>query len=143
YPIPDQPVSAGYTMIAVSTSQVRLVFALTEKKVAISSSSVSSSSGTIRPPLEAPPAAVSGVVLTPTAYRGLGHFNRPGLGLDFNGVYYIGRLYGKNSLPYTLDKTNYLDRIGFWLLSADGKMQLQSEGTWRPAMAEGAQGLLT
>lgn len=149
YAIPGSPVPPGFATIAASTNTVRLVFGLVEKgapyAVAISTSAggVRISTMPANIPREPPPAAVSGVVLTPTAYRGLGYFNRPGLGLDFNGVYYIGRLYGKNNLSYTTERTNYLDRIGFWLLSADGKMQLQSEGTWRPAVAAGGQAYLT
>ncbi|MFH1726017.1 MAG: hypothetical protein ABII00_15525 [Elusimicrobiota bacterium] len=92
-------------------------------------------------PLKAPPVSVSGVVMTPTAYRGIGQYNRPGLGLDINAVYFIGRLYGKNSL--SVNKTNFIDRIGQWYLSADGKMQIQSEATWRPAAAVGVRGIFT
>jgi hypothetical protein len=82
---------------------------------------------------------ISGIVLTPTAYRGRGK-NEIGLGLDFNAAYYIGRLYGKNSFPWTLEKKNYIDRLGVWFISADGKMLIQTEDAWRPAMAAGAQG---
>jgi hypothetical protein len=85
---------------------------------------------------------LSGIVLMPTAYRGSGARNAVGLGLDFNAAYYIGRLYGKNTYSWTVDKKNYLDRIGLWLLSADTKMQVQSEGDWRPAMSAGVQGIL-
>lgn len=84
---------------------------------------------------------LSGIVLMPTAYRGRGR-NAIGLGLDFNAAYYIGRLYGKNKLAWTVEKKNYLDRVGLWLLSADSKMQVQTEGKWRPAMAAGVQGIL-
>jgi len=84
---------------------------------------------------------LSGIVLMPTAYRGRGG-NHIGLGLDFNAAYYIGRLYGKNSYAWTVEKKNYLDRVGLWLLSADSKMQVQTEGKWRPAMAAGVQGIL-
>lgn len=84
---------------------------------------------------------LSGIVLMPTAYRGRGR-NMVGLGLDFNAAYYIGRLYGKNSYSWTTEKKNYLDRVGLWLLSADSKMQVQTEGKWRPAMAAGVQGIL-
>ncbi|MBI4055800.1 MAG: hypothetical protein HY402_06715 [Elusimicrobia bacterium] len=80
-----------------------------------------------------------GVLLTPTAYRG----NRKegiGLALDFNASYYIGRLYGKNSLDWTTKKTNFIDRVGVWLLTADGKMQIQKEGRYLPAVAVGAEG---
>ncbi len=84
---------------------------------------------------------LSGIVLMPTAFRGKGR-NSVGLGLDFNAAYYIGRLYGKNTYDWTVEKKNYLDRIGLWLLSADSKMQVQSEDGWRPAMAAGVQGIL-
>lgn len=84
---------------------------------------------------------LSGIVLMPTAYRGRGR-NAVGLGLDFNAAYYIGRLYGKNNYAWTVEKKNYLDRVGLWLLSADSKMQVQTEGGWRPAMAAGVQGIL-
>ena len=84
---------------------------------------------------------LSGIVLMPTAYLGRGK-NTIGLGLDINAAYYIGRLYGKNSYYWTIEKKNYLDRVGLWLLSADTKMQIQTEGTWRPAMAAGVQGIL-
>lgn len=85
---------------------------------------------------------LSGIVLMPTAFRGKGR-NSIGLGLDFNAAYYIGRLYGKNTYDWTVEKKNYLDRIGLWLLSADSKMQVQTEEGWRPAMAAGVQGILT
>ena len=84
---------------------------------------------------------LSGIVLMPTAYRGRGR-NGIGLGLDINAAYYIGRLYGKNTYAWTTEKKNYLDRVGVWLLSADSKMQVQTEGAWRPAMAAGVQGIL-
>ncbi|MFA6433545.1 MAG: hypothetical protein WCW52_02505 [Elusimicrobiales bacterium] len=83
---------------------------------------------------------LSGIVLMPTAYRGRGN-NSIGLGLDFNAAYYIGRLYGKNRYDWTIEKTNYLDRVGFWLLSADTKMLIQTEGRWRPAVASGVQAI--
>ena len=78
YTIPDQPVSSGFATIAVSPSQVSLVFALSEKAApsipiaASTGTAVAVSTRTAKPPLEAPPVAVSGLVLTPTAYRGLG-----------------------------------------------------------------------
>ena len=84
---------------------------------------------------------LSGIVMMPTAYRGKGR-NSIGLGLDFNAAYYIGRLYGKNKFSWTTEKKNYLDRVGLWLLSADSKMLVQTEGKWRPAMAAGVQGIL-
>jgi len=84
-------------------------------------------------------AALGGIVLMPTAYRGHGK-NSIGLGLDFNAAYYIGRLYGNNNF-YWAQKTNYLDRVGLWLLIADAKMLIQTEGRWRPAVASGVQGI--
>nr|MBP7796902.1 hypothetical protein [Elusimicrobiales bacterium] len=53
--------------------------------------------------------SISGIVLTPTAYRSNG-INEIGPALDFNAAYYIGRLYGKNTFQWTTDKKNYLDR---------------------------------
>lgn len=131
YAIPDSPVAPEFVNIAVSSAQVRLVFHVTEKKV---------TEAVTKPRAAIPPAAVSGVVLTPTAWRGAGRYSTPGMGLDINGMYIIGRLYGKNSFPDAPRKTNYIDRLGVWLLSADGKMQVQSEGTVRPAVAVGGQG---
>jgi len=141
YHILGEPVPDNYASIAVSTTMVRLVFTIEEKPLFVP--------GLAPPPTgqpwgpakaaEAPPASLSGIVLTPTAYRGLGRDNRPGLGLDVNVAYFIGRLYGKNSLPYTTNKTNYIDRVGVLFLGFDGKMQIQSEGTVRPAVAAGAQ----
>ena len=61
-------------------------------------------------------------------------------GTGFRGLLH-GRLYGKNSFDWTVEKKNYLDRVGLWLLSADSKMQVQNEGKWRPAMAAGVQGI--
>ncbi len=115
--------------------------------VALPGVSVSTSASTSAPALPRPPLSresavpLSGIVLMPTAFRGKG-LNSVGLGLDFNAAYYIGRLYGKNTYDWTVEKKNYLDRIGLWLLSADSKMQVQSEDGWRPAMAAGVQGIL-
>ena len=86
--------------------------------------------------------ALSGIVLMPTAYRGTG-INETGPGLDINAAYIIGRLYGKNTYDWTLEKKDYLDRIGIWLLSADGKLQVQTEGKFRPAVAAGVQGIFS
>ncbi len=130
YEISGAPIPHEFEGVAVSTSQIRLVFTVTEKVV---------SESTTKPRAKAPPAAVSGVVLTPTAYRGAGRYTTPGLGLDINAAYYIGRLYGKNDFALTPRKTNYIDRLGVWLLTADGKMQLQSETALRPAVAGGVQ----
>lgn len=131
YEIKDTPVPSEFQTISVTTAQVRLVFNIKEKVQAAS---------TTKPKFKTPPAAVSGVVMTPTAYRGAGRYSTPGMGLDINAAYYIGRLYGKNSFPLAPRKTNYIDRLGVWLLTADGKMQVQSETDIRPAMAVGAQG---
>ncbi|MDD4004207.1 MAG: hypothetical protein PHW69_03265 [Elusimicrobiaceae bacterium] len=89
-----------------------------------------------------PAVPLSGIVLMPTSYRGRG-LNTIGLSLDINAAYYIGRLYGKNSFDWTLNKKNYLDRIGQWMLAVDGKMMVQTEGDWRPAVAAGVLGMFT
>lgn len=133
YEIPNTPVPPEFTTIAASTSQVRLVFAVVEKADAAAAAVAAAKK-------EAPPAAISGVVLTPTAYRGTGKSTTPGMGLDINAMYLIGRLYGKNSFANATRKTNYIDRIGVWMLQADGKMQIQSESDLRPAVAVGGQG---
>jgi hypothetical protein len=130
YEIANTPVPPEYTTIAASTAQVRVVFDVLEK-----------SSGTA--PVQrfvAAPAPISGLVMTPTAYRGTGKFLTPGLGLDINAMYVIGRLYGKNNFQNSTTKTNYLDRVGVWMLTGDGKMQIQSETDLRPALAVGGQG---
>lgn len=128
YAIPSDPIPPQFTSISVSTDQVRVVF---DVDILVSSAP--------KVRLVTPPSAVSGLILTPTAFRGAGRFNTPGLGLDFNAVYFIGDLYGKNNYANSPDHTDYLDRLGLWLMSADGKMQLQSDGPWRPAVAFGAQ----
>lgn len=128
YAIPNDPIPPQFTSISVSTNQVRVVF---DVDVAVSSAP--------KPRLVTPPSAVSGLILTPTAFRGAGHFNTPGLGLDFNAAYFIGRLYGKNDYPNAPNHTNYIDRLGLWLLTVDGKMQIQSDAEWRPAVAVGGQ----
>ncbi|MCG2726868.1 MAG: hypothetical protein L6420_11570 [Elusimicrobia bacterium] len=87
------------------------------------------------------PISLSGIVLMPTAYRGNGA-DSIGLGLDFNAAYYIGRLYGENSYAWTTEKSNYIDRIGVWLLISDAKMLVQSEKKYRPAMAAGIMGIM-
>jgi hypothetical protein len=116
--------------------------------LSLSTAAVFQSQKAVKPGLPSKPlqyeetrAPLSGIVLMPTAYRGRGK-NSIGLGLDFNAAYYIGRLYGKNKFEWTVDKTNYLDRVGVWLLMADTKMLIQTEGKLRPAMASGAQGIL-
>lgn len=131
YEIPESPVPPEFMTIAASSAQVRLVFNVAEKAVPVSTT-------TAKRPF--PPAAISGVILTPTAYRGAGKYTTPGLGLDINALYVIGRLYGKNSFENSPRRTNYIDRVGVWLLTADGKMQVQSETTFRPAVAVGGQG---
>ena len=130
YDIPGVPVPQEFVGVAVSTNEVRLVFFVTEKVVAAS---------TTKPKAALAPAAISGVVLTPTAYRGAGRYTTPGMGLDINAAYFIGRLYGKNNFTNSPAKTNYIDRLGVWFLTADGKMQVQSETKLRPAMAVGVQ----
>ncbi|MDD5655707.1 MAG: hypothetical protein PHF00_00435 [Elusimicrobia bacterium] len=130
YEIPGAPIPREFEGVAASTSEVRLVFMVTETATAES---------TTKPKAVLAPAPLSGVVLTPTAWRGAGRYGTPGMGLDINAAYYIGRLYGKNSFANAPRKTNYIDRLGVWLLTADGKMQIQSETALRPALAVGAQ----
>lgn len=84
----------------------------------------------------------SGLVLMPTAYRGNG-INQIGLSLDLNAAYYIGRLYGKNDYEWSKEDKNYLDRIGLWMLMADGKMLVQTETDWLPAISAGVMGMMT
>ncbi|MFI5347259.1 MAG: hypothetical protein ACHQ51_12875 [Elusimicrobiota bacterium] len=128
YAIPNDPIPPQYRSISISTNEVRVVF---DVDVAISSAA--------KPRLVTPPTAVSGLILTPTAFRGVGKFNTPGLGLDINATYFIGRLYGKNNYAAAPTHTDYLDRLGVWLMTVDGKMQIQSDGEWRPAVAVGGQ----
>jgi|GEM_PF-1073634 len=109
------------------------------KPVTTSTSPVAALEAAAAPTFDNPAVPLSGVVLMPTAYRGRG-VNKIGPNLDINGAYFIGRLYGKNSLSWTTSKKNYLDRIGLWMLSLDAKMMVQTETTWRPAMAVGALG---
>jgi hypothetical protein len=128
YAIPNDPIPPQFTSISVSTLQVRVVF---DVDVAVSTAP--------KPRLVTPPSAVSGLILTPTAFRGAGKFNTPGLGLDFNAVYFIGSLYSKNNYVNAPQHTSEIDRLGVWLMTVDGKMQLQSDGPWRPAVAVGGQ----
>jgi hypothetical protein len=86
--------------------------------------------------------SISGIVLTPTAYRSNG-INEIGPALDFNAAYYIGRLYGKNTFQWTTDKKNYLDRIGVWYFEADGKLLLQRETKYFPAFSSGFKGIFS
>ncbi|MBO4555546.1 MAG: hypothetical protein J5706_02215, partial [Elusimicrobiales bacterium] len=51
------------------------------------------------------------------------------------------RLYGRNDYDWTMEDKDYLDRIGLWLLSAEGKLMVQTEGKFRPAVAAGVQGI--
>ncbi len=115
---------------------------ITQINQEISTKSINGTNSPIKKEFEFNPSKVniSGIVLSPTAYRGKG-VNSIGTALDFNAAYYIGRLYGKNSLSWTTEKKNYLDRIGVWLLEADGKMLIQTEGEYRPAMAAGVKGI--
>ncbi len=131
YAIPGTVVPSEYSAISVSTNQVRVVFDVMEKVVEAP-----------KVKIVTPPTAVGGVLLTPTAWRGAGRFENPGLALDINAAYFIGRLYGKTSYPDAPRKTNYIDRIGLWTLTADGKMQVQSESNVRPAVAVGGQAML-
>ncbi len=131
FEMPGVSVPAEFSTIAISTSQVRLVFFIAENAVA-------QSSAPARRPFA--PAPLSGIILTPTAYRGTGKFTTPGLGLDINALYVIGRLYGVNNYANAPSRSNYIDRVGVWLLTADGKMQVQSEERLRPALAVGGQG---
>ncbi|MDD5302959.1 MAG: hypothetical protein PHS14_07585 [Elusimicrobia bacterium] len=131
YAIPATPVPSEFSAISVSTNQVRVVFDVMIKVVEAP-----------KVKIVTPPTAVGGVLLTPTAWRGAGRFENPGLALDINAAYFIGRLYGKNSYPDAPRKTNYIDRIGLWTLTADGKMQVQSETKFRPAIAVGGQAML-
>lgn len=132
YAIPGQEIPTEFTAIATSTNQVRVVFDVVEKPKPADA----------KPRFITPPSAVSGVILTPTAYRGAGAHNNPGLGLDINAAYFIGRLYGKNNYQDSPRKTNYIDRVGLWTLTADGKMQVQSDAGWRPAVAVGGQAMV-
>ncbi len=131
YAIPGTPVPSEFSAVSVSTNQVRIVFDVTEKVVEAP-----------KVKFVTPPTAVGGVLLTPTAWRGAGRFENPGMALDINAAYFIGRLYGKTSYPDAPRKTNYIDRIGLWTLTADGKMQVQSESSLRPAVAVGGQAML-
>lgn len=132
YAIPNTQVPPEFATISVSTSQVRVVFEVLEKQAP----------EVPKTKLVTPPTAVGGVLLTPTAWRGAGKFNNPGMALDINAAYFIGRLYGKNTYPDSPRKVNYIDRIGLWTLTADGKMQIQSETDVRPALATGGQAML-
>lgn len=139
YGMPDQPAPESYASIAVSTMLVRIVYTVEEKPLFLPGLTPKAPAAEVSVSTNAPPpAAISGVVLTPTAYRGAGRHSGPGLGFDVNAAYFIGRLYGKNSI--SAHQTNYIDRVGLWFLTFDGKMQVQSETTWRPAVAVGAQG---
>ena len=131
YAIAASPVPSEFTAISVSTNQVRIVFEVIVKAVEVP-----------KVKFITPPSAVGGIILTPTAWRGAGRFENPGMALDINAAYFIGRLYGKTSYPDVPRKTNYIDRIGLWTLTADGKMQIQSETKFRPAAAVGGQAML-
>ncbi|MFA6029494.1 MAG: hypothetical protein WC969_06560 [Elusimicrobiota bacterium] len=152
YAQPNMPVPENYNGISVSTMMVRIVYTIEEKPLILPGLKAGATEAAQTPQTQqaggaqgktaakqGPPVSVSGVVFTPTAYRGLGRENRPGLGLDVNTLYYIGRLYGKND--YSTRKTNYIDRIGQWFVCIDGKMQVQTEGQYRPAVAAGAMGI--
>lgn len=139
YAIPDRPVSPSLQAISISTMMARIVYTVEEKTILLPGLKPRATEQQLTPGV--PLASLSGVVDTPTAYRGINQFNRPGLAFDVNTVYYIGRLYGKNSL--SRKRTNYIDRVGVWFLTGDAKMQIQSEGRWRPAVAVGGRGIFT
>lgn len=86
--------------------------------------------------------SISGLVITPTAYRSYG-LNEIGTSIDINAVYYIGRLYAKNKFDWSVDKKNYLDRIGLWYLETDGKILLQKERKYIPAFSSGVKASFT
>lgn len=133
YGIQGTEVPADLAQLSVSSQQVRVVFDVLEKP---------KPEAAAKPQLVTPPSAVSGVLLTPTAYRGAGRHVNPGLSLDVNAAYFIGRIYGFNNFTSAPRKTNFIDRIGLWTLALDGKMQVQSEGPLRPAVAVGGQAML-
>jgi len=142
YGMPLSPVPDNFRSISVSTMMVRVVYTIEEIAVSLPGlRGPATGQAKAGAALEEPPVSLSGVIMTPTAYRGIDQYNSPGLGFDVNATYFIGRLYGKNSL--STEQTNFIDRVGVWFLSADGKMQIQSEGRWRPAMAVGARGVFT
>lgn len=148
YGMPEEPVPDNYVGISVSSMSVRLVYRIEEKDLQLPGMSKPKEEGAApaaaakkeEEPKHAP-APLSGAVLTPTAYRGVNQHNRPGLGLDFNTSYFIGRLYGKNTVSNK--RTNFIDRIGVWFVSVNGKMQIQSETELRPAVAAGVRGVFT
>ncbi|MBI5597831.1 MAG: hypothetical protein HY928_17235 [Elusimicrobia bacterium] len=143
YGIPEMPTPENFRAIAVSTMMVRIVFTIEERPLALPGLDRPTEAAVPPAPGDSkvPPVSLSGVVMTPTAYRGIGQYNTPGMGLDINAAYFIGRLYGKNSL--SSKQTNFIDRLGVWFLSTDGKMQIQSEDRLRPAMAVGAHGVFS
>ncbi len=135
-----------YTVPAISTATVPQGMAIStvpSQGIPAQSPALPEKIQPLSPPKEftASPISLSGMVLMPTAYRGAGK-NTIGLSLDFNTAYYIGRLYGANKLDWTIQKTNYMDRVGVWLIMVDGKMLVQTESKWRPAMAAGVMGVL-
>ncbi len=131
YAIAGTLASLEFAAVSISTNEVRIVFDVIEKVIVAPKTKFIT-----------PPTAVGGVLLTPTAWRGAGRFENPGMALDINAAYFIGRLYGNTSYPDAPRKTNYIDRIGLWTLTADGKMQVQSESSLRPAVAVGGQAML-
>jgi hypothetical protein len=88
------------------------------------------------------PVPITQIVLMPTAYR-TPKKDDIGVELEMDLTYFFTQIYGKNTLSWTNDKKDSLTRIGIWNLSLNGKMTVQSESTWRPAIAVGAQGMLT
>ncbi len=133
YEMPGTRVPKDFYGIVSSTSEVLLVYRLIPQGGTAAAAQAATTSG---PPK---PLSVSGLIMTPTAWRGTGYYTAPGLSLDINAVYMIGRLYGKNSFKNVTTHTNYLDQVGVWLLTADGKMQVASEDRYTPAAAFGVQ----
>lgn len=138
YAMREEAVPENYLSVTVSSMMARVLFVVEEKPTLPGLSAPPAEVAKSTADAKLPRAPVSGVVLTPTAYRGAGRYNTPGLGFDVNAAYYIGRLYGKNSV--SARQTNFIDRLGLWFLTFDGKAQIQSEGEWRPAVAVGGQG---
>ncbi|MCD4812127.1 hypothetical protein K8S19_00320 [bacterium] len=67
----------------------------------------------------------NGLVLTSTAYRGLGHDDL-GFTADMQFTYYIGTLYGEQDEELS-EFALYLDPISLWLLTADVKYTFLTE----------------
>lgn len=133
FAMPKERVPKDFFGLVSSNSEVLLVYRLTPQG-GLPTASMGTLAGGPRKPLN-----VSGLILTPTAWRGTGYYTDPGLSLDINAVYLIGRLYGRNSFSDVTPHTNYLDQLGVWLLTADGKMQVAKEERYTPATSFGVQ----